>query len=267
MPYPSQGANISEIAFDLTKVADELSRSGKYKDLVIAFRRASSTASAYQDLQIATESLQLLRRLTISDESSANFSIDETGVLAGSLFNNAIILYARATETKPIGRQKWFGIEKVPTAHRLTHKTVMLIRNKELAHFGTGMPVDGTPMLEEALVMVDHGHTISIGFRANRSHNRGQFAADFSSLAEIITEVARQTTVTQIEVAQQILGPLVGRDISLNSLIQQYPLADDLRSGAHSTAKLEPGVSSETYAQTIAVKIPNNSSNTADKQS
>lgn len=247
---------MTEIAHDMSKVAAELTRAGKYKDLVVALRRAASTASAHQDLQGAVECLQLLRRLTTTDDWNEPFDMNEMGILIGSLFDNAIILYARATETKPIGRQKWFGIEKVPSERRQTHKAVMLIRDKELAHFGSGMPVDGTPMLEEALVLVNHGFATSLGFRTNRSRNRGQFAADFRALAEHVAAVAKESAMARLDEALVIINPLLKTDRELRLLVGQYPLAENLRRGAHDGSDLGRGSEAQTYAETIAVKIP-----------
>lgn len=244
-----------EIAHDLTKVAAELTRAGKYKDLVVALRRAASTASAYQDLQVAVECLQLLRRLTTSDDWNEPFDMNEIGVIVGSLFDNAVILYARATDTKPIGRQKWFGIEKVPVEHRPTHQTVMLIRNKELAHFGSGMPVDGTPMLEEALVLVNYGFAYSVGFRANRARNRGQFASNFRILAEIVTKLANDSAISGFNEALTILNPLQKSDMELQDLINRYPLAKSLCRGAHEGSDLVAGSESKTYVETVAVRV------------
>lgn len=246
----------------MSLVAAELMRTGRYKHLVIALRRASSTASAYQDLKVVVECLQLLRRLTTTDDWNEPFDMNEAGVLVGSLFDNAIILYARATETKPIGREKWFGIEKVPNEFRVTHKAVMLIRNKELAHFGSGLPIDGTPMLEEALVLVDHGLATSLGFRANRTRNRAQFAADFRSLAEHVAAVANEAALARLDDGLAVLNPLLKSDPELRRLVDRFPLAESLRRGAHEGTDLGRGSDTRTYAETVAVKIPNKSNAT-----
>jgi hypothetical protein len=246
---------MAEAAYDMTRVAAELTRIGKYKDLVVVLRRAGSTASAHQDLQVAVECLQLLRRLTTTDDWHEPFGMDEVGLLAGSLFDNAIIMYARATETKPIGRQKWFGLEMVPMEHRSTHKSVMLIRNKELAHFGSGMPIDGTPMLEEALVLVNNEAGTSLGFRANRARNRSQFSNDFSSLAKLVTSLAKEAALSRLREAQAMMTPLVTEDRWLRQLISRYPLTTNLQRGAHETANDGEGSESHTYAETVAVII------------
>ncbi len=244
-----------ETAFDMTKVAAELTRTGKFKDLVIALRRASSTASAHQDLQVAVECLQLLRRMTTSEDWHEPFNMNEVGILAGSLFDNAIIMYARATETKPIGRQKWFGVEMVPLEHRSTHRAVMLIRNKELAHFGSGMPVDGIPMLKEALVLVDDGQNASLGFRANRARNRSQFSNDFMTMATLITAMAKEAALARLREANAMLIPLVTEDERLRELIMRNPLSTSLKRGAHEKAQVGEGTETRTYAETVAVKV------------
>lgn len=82
------------------------------------------------------------------------------------------------------------------------------------------MPIDCTPMLEEALVLVGYGFDTSLGFRANGTRDRRQFATDFRKLAEQVAAVRR---------------------------------------GAHENSELVRGAETKAYAGTVAVRIPNTS--------
>lgn len=238
----------------MSQVARELDRMGKYKTIATALNRATSTASAYQDLRVAVESLELLRRLTTETEWQGGFSLDEAGTLAGSLFDTAIIMYARATDTKPIARQKWFGIDKLSPEQRPTHRAVMWLRDKELAHFGKGTPVDGTPLIEEALVLVDHGASTSLGYRANRARNRGQFSSDFRKLALAVAELGKQASGKRFEEALVAVGEATAVDQDFIDLIQRHPITERLTFGAHERAVVTGGAAGlVSYVQTVTI--------------
>ncbi|MDD1452708.1 hypothetical protein NHF48_020070 [Sphingomonas sp. H160509] len=215
-------------SYDLSALASDLRRIGRHKPLVATIDRAFSTNSAFQDLKQARDALVLLKRVTSTDDWKQPFSTDEAGTLAGSLFDTAIILYARATETKPVGRQPWFGTGKLDADQRVLHSSVMWIRNKELAHFGSGRPIDGTPMIEEAIALFNHGTKIGVAYRASRSRNRGQFAKDFSILVGTVTDLAETASKQRLEDAHRELGLAVAADPSLIKKIRTFPLSSRL---------------------------------------
>lgn len=237
-------------------MAADLLRTGRHKKLVAAIDRAFSTNSAFQDLKQARDSLTLLKRITSSDDWKEPFSTHEAGTLAGSLFDSAIILYARATETTPVGRRPWFGHSKLDIAQRELHKAVMWIRNKELAHFGSGRPVDGAPMTEEAIAMFDHGSKVGVAYRASRSRNRGQFAKDFSCLVASVANLAEAASKARLQEAHYELGQALASDPSLARKMQSYSLSERLSyqdPGVMAAPEDEDGF--RAYGETTTSKI------------
>lgn len=88
--------------FDLAAALPALQAHGGYPSLAEAIRIALNTASAHEDLRGARDALLLLRRLTKETGIGADFSEGEHNIMVGTLFSQAIVLYARATDTPPI---------------------------------------------------------------------------------------------------------------------------------------------------------------------
>lgn len=110
--------------YNLSELATVLSADGQHPDLVEAIERAAAVSSAHRDLREALLGLNLLRRLTHAGDETP-LSDDDMTTIVGSLMTNAIILYARATDTKPIARRKWFGEGKLPTDVRAVHRELL----------------------------------------------------------------------------------------------------------------------------------------------
>lgn len=96
------------LRFDLAAALPAIVAAGGYTELAEAIRRAWSTASAHEDLRGAREALILLRRFTKEEGFGADFSEAEHDTMVGTLFSQAILLYARATETTPIKGERDF---------------------------------------------------------------------------------------------------------------------------------------------------------------
>jgi hypothetical protein len=133
---------------DLTSLARHLRDSGRHAALVKAIDRAAAAGSIREDLRTALDALRQI--VDIQDRSvsepSENSRHDET-VRTGALFTQAVVLYARATETQG-DRPKLLGEAKLDTDQRATHDEVMDVRNKVIAHFGRGESLFDGPLVK-----------------------------------------------------------------------------------------------------------------------
>jgi len=86
---------------DLTSLARDLRDSGRHPVLVKAIDRAAAAGSVREDLRTALDSLrQIVAIQGRASEGRADDSLHDETVVTGALFTQAVILYARATETQ-----------------------------------------------------------------------------------------------------------------------------------------------------------------------
>lgn len=130
--------------YDLSALMVALENEGPPTELTAAIRRAADVSSAHRDLDEALAAIKLLWRLT-SGWDETHIEDSDLTTIVGSLMSATIILYARATITSSDARRPWFGEGRLPKVLRPTHDGLIRLRNKEVAHFGRGHPVDGTP--------------------------------------------------------------------------------------------------------------------------
>lgn len=180
------------VGFDLAAALPTLREHGGYRDLVEAVRRALNAGSAHEDLRAARDALVLLRRLTKETDFGADFSEGEHDIMVGTLFSQAILLYARATETPPIKgeRDSWFGRSKLTPALRQVHAQAMDLRNLAVAHFGKAAGLPDGALVREALVIQPVAGGTHFAFFAARVQNRAHFAADLLTLTETVQDLA-----------------------------------------------------------------------------
>jgi|TARA_B100000378_G_scaffold271550_2_gene262202 hypothetical protein len=180
---------------DLTSLARTLRDSGKHSSLVKAIDRAAAAGSVREDLRTALDSLRQI--VAIQDRTAparGDGSLHEETVVTGALFTQAVILYARATETQG-DRPKLLGEAKLDSAQRATHDEAMDMRNKVIAHFGRGeLMIDG-PLVKEAVVLSlyldGERRKKRVGAYTTRAAHKIAFAAWLAALLEVrLGEVA-----------------------------------------------------------------------------
>lgn len=210
-------------AFDLTALKLTLEAEQTHPDLVEAIQRAADVSSAHRDLHEALLSLRLLRRLTHAGDDTPIEDNDMTTIV-GSLMTTAIILYARATDTTPIGRRRWFGIAKLPFKLRPVHREIMLLRDKEIAHFGKGQPIDGSALLEEALVFRSFDSNHPLGYLSSRMHNRATLARRAANLVETVLALSVTAVSERQTEVHRLLTTLAGAKDPVMARLSHMPL-------------------------------------------
>lgn len=208
---------------DLTSLARDLRTAGRHPALVKAIDRAAAAGSIREDLRTALDSLRQI--IAIQDgsgfEPRESSRHDET-VLTGALFTQAVVLYARATETQG-DRPKLLGEAKLDPDQRATHDEAMDMRNKVIAHFGRGETLFDGPLVKEAVVLSlyldgDRRKT-RIGAYTTRAAHKVAFSARLAALLETrLNEIADRyqrlfdAANAELEAAAKA-DPDLGRDL------------------------------------------------------
>lgn len=230
--------------YDLTALMAVLEAEGGHPELVDAIRRAADVSSAHRDLDEALLAIRLLRRLTSADDETA-LGDDDLTTIVGSLMTTAIILYARATDTTPIGRRRWFGVGKLPPTLRSVHAELMLLRDKEVAHFGKGEPVDGAPLLVEALVFRPFDVAHPLGHLSRRAHNRAAFARRADELVETVLGLATEAVSARQTAVFKMLQRLILERDPVMLRLSGMPLTDPQLISMEGDTQLRPAVPSQ----------------------
>lgn len=211
----------TDFEYDLSAALPMLRQRGGQHELVTAIERALWVASAHQDLSDAADALELLDLITKGD-GHEEFTGAQRSTVAGCLFAQAVILYARATETKPIEREKWFGREKLKGDDRELHLEAMELRNHALAHFGKAADMADGPLVGEALVMRRVTEGVGIAFYSARAQNRSQFARRLMGLVEQVRSLAYEATQVRYKELGTALSAATQRDPDVPVVMRHY---------------------------------------------
>ncbi len=226
---------------NLLKLASELEAEGTFTDFISRVRRATAVGSAHQDLRAAHEALRILkanvdelRKQPISEVGPTKNANAVDGVTCAALLAHAIILYARATETKPVDRLKWFGRDLLSPELRPHHEEIMRYRDKALAHFGLDPDLEDGPAVKHALVLKNpssDGH-ITIAYVETRANTRSRLAEKLQELISYLIPIAHERFDERIsEVWNVFRAEIIGRQ----------DLAEALQNSAFHSDMLGPG--------------------------
>ncbi len=140
------------IRLNLVHGAAALAAAGRHAPLVRAIERAAALGSIREDLRTALASLRLIETMQASEERSEVRQLNDQTTIAGALFTQAIILYARATISS--GKRPSLLNERGLSDEELaTHNEVRLMRNGVIGHFGRGDDLEGGPVVREAVIV------------------------------------------------------------------------------------------------------------------
>jgi hypothetical protein len=230
---------MTQTVLNLSELLLSLDADGTHPKLAKAIRRAIDVSSAHRDLDEALLALRLLRRMTRANDDTP-IADDDMSTIVGSLLTAAIIYYARATETRPISRNYWFGVGKLPPELRLVHRELMRLRDKEVAHFGKGEPVDGAPLFADALVLrpFDPGHPIS--YLSDRTHNRASLARRAEGLVEAVVALAEAAASARQSEVIKLLSPLAESKDPVMARLREMPLKDTRLLTAEEWSRQQP---------------------------
>jgi hypothetical protein len=218
---------------DLKAVAKKLKNKIFYKKFAGCVERYSSICSCKLDLDVAFKSIGIVIDHYIAMEVDEAPQDDMEGLVGGALFLQAVIFYARATDTASNSRRPSGISGKLTSQSRELHTRVMALRNDALAHFGSG----GDGWVKEGVALRMREDNVSLFAPWTRYNYRGDMAMELRSLvveaqvfaAEILTERSR-------ELLDEIKR-LFQNDIHFVEIIDTYPF--DARSIFSSNSGVE----------------------------
>ena len=216
---------MDEPIYDLQRLAKFLEAENRYPELTKAIRLAYTVASASTDLLRVKRNLELIIRLQTSGGMPPSLAADDGGNVIEALFVASVIVYSRATVTTPIARRSWWGPDKLPKDLRRTHDTVILLRDKEIAHFGKGSDVVGEPLLLEFLYF-SPGDRSPINFRANNWSTRPELIYEMVALVAHVRRDAEKRMRVQFESVAKNLAEVRALDSKIVSLVRNFVIND-----------------------------------------
>ncbi|MCZ4343799.1 hypothetical protein O4H52_19470 [Sphingomonadaceae bacterium G21617-S1] len=247
---------------DLTSLARTLRDSGRHPALVKAIDRAAAAGSIREDLRTALDSLRQI--VAIQDRAPAdhaNRPLHDETVATGALFTQAVVLYARATETQG-DRPKLLGEGKLDSAQRATHDEAMDMRNKVVAHFGRGDAMTDGPLVKEAVVLSlyldGERRKKRVGAYTTRAAHKAAFAARLAALLETRLGEVADRYQKLFDAVDAALETAATNDTELGQSLPSFGFDPDLfcasqDAARHLRAQLDDDVGSDLD---YAVKVP-----------
>lgn len=174
---------------------------------------------------MAKDALIELREV-VDKGRAGELTAEKRGVIGGALFAHAMLLYARATETSPIDRWKWFGRDMLSEEQRRWHKQVMEYRDKVLAHFGRGEAQSDGPSVKMALIMrepLPGSKTIEVGFFESRANTRASLSTKLYLLVDATLELARKGFENRLQEMHDELHAAAQKDPKIGLIAQAHP--------------------------------------------
>lgn len=246
--------------YDLEALASDLRVENKHPELTEWIQRCADVGSAHQDIDQVIEYLQALSELA-GPNPDHELPDDILGTVAGSLMVAAIILYARATDTNPVKgeRRKWFGDGKLNPEMRKTHQEVLRSRNKQIAHFGRGLVIDGEIMIEETTVYRPNDPRHLIGFVAARIHNKAAFSSRFAELAITVRSLAEKVASEAFNETRAALIAAKAKDAALAARIKLFPVTNErlLSTDSRPDGEWTDGAVARRYSGNVAARTTN----------
>lgn len=208
--------------YDLTAFAERLTKERRFKPLAGKIRRAQDLASLHADLVMAVECLDALAALlaTPPADDKLNKSITEASLLC-----NAVVLYARATKTKSDERKDCDLRPKFSPEQKTVHRELCDLRDKAIAHFGSGGSYLGDWQVERVVLDATIVDDVRVAVATRRKTLDKKLMARARAQIEVACELMRKLSREKIDEVTQELNQLAAQDAALiNADINQHPL-------------------------------------------
>jgi hypothetical protein len=205
------------VSFNLTAFSDRLFAEGRLLSLAGKIKLARELHSLHADLAMAIESLDVLVATPIKSEDF------RTVVTEFALLNNAIILYARATKVKSDERGGYDLRSRFTDQEKLAHKELIDLRDKAIAHFGSGGTYSGE-WQAELVVLQTKGTATKPGIITRRQmidrklleRVRKQVCAAYNMMGFLSVEMLEKIT--------EELNNVAANDPNFLEELRQHPL-------------------------------------------
>lgn len=206
---------------DLVRLAEYLSAQQRHSDLVKAIARAAAAGSIREDLRTALASLRLIEQRQHDNPRDDVQTLNDETTIAGALFTQAVILYARATFTTG-NRPALLGEARLTEVERATHDEIKRLRNGVVGHFGRGEELNDGALVREAVILSFTRQQRQLGVYTVRAQHKAGLSARLIQLIEVrLREIAdRQDPL--FEKVDTLLFAAVKADPTLGPSLPQF---------------------------------------------
>ncbi len=208
---------MADSTFNLTALSERLLAEGRLKPLAGKIKRAQELASMHADLMMARECLDALDASPATDDMAKS-------ITEASLLSNAVVLYARATKTKSDERRDYDLRAKFSPEEKIVHRELCDLRDKAIAHFGSGGSYAGEWKVELVVLDVtDEGARVGVATRRKTLDKKlvKRARAQIEAARALLDNLARE----KIDEVTGELNRLVEEDaVLINEEIHRHPL-------------------------------------------
>jgi len=208
--------------YDLTALSERLIKERRLKPLAAKIRRAQDLASLHADLVMASECLDALDALLAAPPADDNLI---KSITEASLLNNAVVLYARATKTKSDERRDYDLRAKFSPEEKVVHRELCDLRDKAIAHFGSGGSYLGEWQVERVVLDATIVEDVRVAVATRRKTLDKNLLARARAQIEVACKLMHQLSREKIDEVTQELNQLAAQDSErINADIHQHPL-------------------------------------------
>ncbi|THD35024.1 MAG: hypothetical protein E7773_11185 [Sphingomonas sp.] len=182
--------------FNLSAFADRLIAEKRKLDLAWTIKNMIGLQSISVDLRIALEACDAL---AFSLDTPMNQPAEFRETSEAALMSYIVLLYARAAKTSSEERKQFDPLPYLNDAEKIVHKELCDLRDRAVAHYGTGGSYVGNWVREIAVLEVE-GITVRTGALSRRQ------IIDRHLIARAKTQIERVIEIVDPIVAQRIAG-------------------------------------------------------------
>ena len=208
--------------FNLTALSERLFVEGRLERLAGKIQRAQELASLHADLMMALESLDALDALVTTPAAPGDFA---RAITEAALMSNAVVLYARATQTKSNERKDFDLRSRFSADENVVHQELADLRDKAIAHFGSGGSYLGEWQAELVVLEASVTGDARVGVATRRITLDKKLVARARVQIERACMLMREISRAKVDAVTDELNELASADIDLiNKEIHQHPL-------------------------------------------
>jgi len=211
---------VPDSTFNLTALADRLFAEGRLLALADKIRRARELHSLSADLAIALESLDALDTLLLAPTATDDF---EKIITESALLNNALVLYARATKTTSQERGGFDLRSRFSEEEGVAHKELYDLRDRAIAHFGSGGSYRGE-WQAELVVLQFKGGNAKPGVVTRRQTVDRKLAKRARKQIEVAHALLRALSLEKLDEVTDELNKAIAEDPEFHREISRHPL-------------------------------------------
>lgn len=207
-------------SYDLTALSERLLAEGRLQSLAGKIQRAQDLASLHADLVMARECLDALDALLAKPSVEDGFA---KNITEASLLNSAVLLYSRGTKTTSDERRVIGIHDKFSPEQKIAHQELCDLRDKAIAHFGSGGSYTGEWKVER--VVLDATEDFRVAVATRRMTVDKKLATRVRQQIDVARALLYQLSRDQIDAVTAEFNKLAAEDPDLiNNEIRRHPL-------------------------------------------